>query len=217
MSAARTRRPPSALIVLGDQPRSTVDTIRALVDAAPDAARPIVVPRYADDRGRNPVLLASRGLRARRGGGRRSRSRPGPGGAPGARPGGRCGRRQPGCRHPRATLPALAESPPGAIGSAPTASRSTASARSPTARTSMRRSGRCSAPIPTRTDDPVLDASSRSSQPGDTWLDVGAGAGRFALPIARALAPSGGRVIALDASASMLEAPCARSPPNTAS
>ena len=40
---------------------------------------------------------------------------------------------------------------------------------------------------------------------GETWLDVGAGAGRFALPIARALDPSGGSVIALDASPSMLE------------
>jgi SAM-dependent methyltransferase len=40
---------------------------------------------------------------------------------------------------------------------------------------------------------------------GETWLDVGAGAGRFALPIARALDPSGGVVVALDASPSMLE------------
>ena len=41
--------------------------------------------------------------------------------------------------------------------------------------------------------------------PGDRWLDVGAGAGRFALPIARALDPDGGWVVALDASPSMLE------------
>ena len=59
---------------------------------------------------------------------------------------------------------------------------------------------------PTRTDDPVLASLLGMVRPGDTWLDVGAGAGRFALPIARALAPSGGQVIALDASASMLEA-----------
>src|SRR4029079_18696050 len=40
---------------------------------------------------------------------------------------------------------------------------------------------------------------------GETWLDVGAGAGRFALPIARRLDPSGGGVIALDPARSMLE------------
>jgi len=59
---------------------------------------------------------------------------------------------------------------------------------------------------PTRTDDPVLTRLLDIVRPGDRWLDVGAGAGRFALPIARALATSDGSVIALDASASMLEA-----------
>ncbi len=58
---------------------------------------------------------------------------------------------------------------------------------------------------PTRTDDPLLDALLDLVHPGDTWIDVGAGAGRFALPIARALDESGGEVIALDASPSMLE------------
>ena len=59
---------------------------------------------------------------------------------------------------------------------------------------------------PTRTDDPLVAALLALVRPGDTWLDVGAGAGRFALPIARALDPSGGSVVALDASPSMLEA-----------
>ena len=58
---------------------------------------------------------------------------------------------------------------------------------------------------PTRTDDPVLDALLDLVRSGDTWLDVGAGAGRFALPLARALDPSGGSVVALDPSRSMLE------------
>ena len=48
---------PAALIVLGDQPRLAADTIQALLGAATDATRPIVVPRYEDDRGRNPVVL----------------------------------------------------------------------------------------------------------------------------------------------------------------
>jgi SAM-dependent methyltransferase len=59
---------------------------------------------------------------------------------------------------------------------------------------------------PTRTDDPALHALLRLVQPGDRWLDIGAGAGRYALPIARALAPSGGEVVAVDPSASMLDA-----------
>ena len=58
---------------------------------------------------------------------------------------------------------------------------------------------------PTRTDDPVLDALLALVRSGETWLDIGAGAGRFALPIARALDPSGGSVVALDPSRSMLE------------
>ena len=51
----------------------------------------------------------------------------------------------------------------------------------------------------------MLDALLDLVRSGDTWLDVGAGAGRFALPLARALDPSGGRVVALDTSRSMLE------------
>ena len=38
----------------------------------------------------------------------------------------------------------------------------------------------------------MLDALLALVRSGETWLDVGAGAGRFALPIARALDPSGG-------------------------
>ena len=58
---------------------------------------------------------------------------------------------------------------------------------------------------PTREGDAVLDALLDLVRSGDTWLDVGAGAGRFALPLARALDPSGGSVVALDTSRSMLE------------
>ena len=55
---------------------------------------------------------------------------------------------------------------------------------------------------PRRTDDPVLNALLGHVQPSDVWLDVGAGAGRFALPIAR----SAREVIALDPSPGMLAA-----------
>ncbi len=55
---------------------------------------------------------------------------------------------------------------------------------------------------PDRTGDPVLEALRAHARPDDTWLDIGAGAGRYALPLARSVA----RVIAIDPSPSMLEA-----------
>ena len=55
---------------------------------------------------------------------------------------------------------------------------------------------------PRRADDPILDQLLRLTRPGDTWLDIGAGAGRFALPIALGVS----EVIALDPSAGMLAA-----------
>lgn len=46
----------AALLVLGDQPTLSSETIRALLDAAhAPAAPPILVPAYAADAGRNPV------------------------------------------------------------------------------------------------------------------------------------------------------------------
>jgi len=52
---------------------------------------------------------------------------------------------------------------------------------------------------PDRTDDPVLTGLKRRIEPGDHWLDVGAGGGRFALPLARSLA----RLTAVEPSESM--------------
>ncbi len=37
---------------------------------------------------------------------------------------------------------------------------------------------------PQRTDEPVLDILRSLVKPGDTWLDIGAGGGRYALPLA---------------------------------
>lgn len=53
---------------------------------------------------------------------------------------------------------------------------------------------------PHRTGDSLLDVLLASVRPGETWLDIGAGAGRFGLPIAL----KAGRLIAVDASAGML-------------
>jgi SAM-dependent methyltransferase len=55
---------------------------------------------------------------------------------------------------------------------------------------------------PRRADDEVLDVLLPLARPDDTWLDVGAGAGRYALP----LALRAREVIALDPSPAMLAA-----------
>jgi hypothetical protein len=54
---------------------------------------------------------------------------------------------------------------------------------------------------PRRQGDAVLDALLALAQPDDTWLDIGAGAGRIALPLALCVR----EVLALDASPGMLE------------
>jgi SAM-dependent methyltransferase len=55
---------------------------------------------------------------------------------------------------------------------------------------------------PRRTGEPALDALRELTEPDETWLDVGAGAGRYALPLALRLR----EVIALEPSASMRHA-----------
>jgi CTP:molybdopterin cytidylyltransferase MocA/SAM-dependent methyltransferase len=194
-----------ALIVLGDQPLVSVETIRALIDAAPDAARPIVVPVYGGDGGRNPVFLGrgAFGLAAESTGDR--------------------GLGPVIAAHPelvrevrvnvldgnpdidtRSDLVTLLE--------ASWAARVRANAEQVDRFREVPDDTDFYAPVtglfradPTRTDEPALDAVLRLVRPGERWLDIGAGAGRYALPIARALAPSGGEVIALDPSASMLD------------
>ena len=55
---------------------------------------------------------------------------------------------------------------------------------------------------PRRADDEVLDLLLQQARPGETWLDIGAGAGRYALPLALHVR----EVIALDPSPGMLAA-----------
>ena len=55
---------------------------------------------------------------------------------------------------------------------------------------------------PRRTDDETLNALLTLPQPSDVWLDVGAGGGRYALPLALGVRD----VVAIDPSPSMLGA-----------
>ncbi len=192
--------PGGALVVLGDQPLLRSSTIRTLLDAPADPARPVVVPRYVADRGRNPVLLrpAAFGLADEAAGDR--------------------GLGPVLAAHPEFVTEVAAEGDnpdidaPGDL--AALVERSWAERvranRDQVDRVREVPDGKdFYAPVtglfvadPRRTDEPVLDALRALAAPGETWLDIGAGAGRYALPLALVA----GRVIALDPSRGMLDA-----------
>jgi CTP:molybdopterin cytidylyltransferase MocA/SAM-dependent methyltransferase len=194
----------AALILLGDQPFVSAATIRAIIEEGSRTDRPIVAPRYASDGGRNPVLLKrsvftlADGTHGDRGLGPLLAANPGLVGevaVPGENPD----------IDTRADLARVLEEL--------WADRVRANAAQVDRFREVPDGADFYAPVrslfradPRRTDDPVLNALLALIEPGETWLDVGAGAGRFALPIALALQPSGGRVIAIDVSPSMLEA-----------
>lgn len=194
----------AALIVLGDQPLVAPGTIRALVDAPVEPERPIVVPRYRADRGRNPVLVRREAfaLTTQTAGDR------GMGPILEAYPQLVAEIDVDGDNPDVDTPDDLAR-----VVEAAWAARVVANREQVDRIREVPDGADFYAPVrslfradPTRTDDPVLDALLDLVRPGEMWLDVGAGAGRFALPIARALDPSGGSVVALDTSESMLEA-----------
>ena len=192
------------LVALGDQPHISVRTIRALLAAPVDQGRPVVVPRYGNDRGRNPVLIR--------------------------RPAFSLVAEATGDRglgpvletHADLVHEVAAEGSNPDIDTRGDLRRLAESAWSARVRANREQVDRIRevpdghdfyAPVrslfradPSRSDDPVLGALLELVRPGETWLDVGAGAGRYALPLARALARSGGSVVALDPSASMLGA-----------
>ena len=194
----------AVLIVLGDQPLIAPETITALLAAGTDPDRPIVVPVYRSDRGRNPVLVRRQAFDLV---GQVSGDR-GLGPVISAHP------------ELAAEVPVDADNPD--VDTAADLARvveAVWAARVKANRDQVERVREVPdgadfyAPVrslfradPTRTDDPVLNVLVDLVRPGETWLDVGAGAGRFALPIARALDPSGGSVIAVDTSESMIEA-----------
>jgi len=196
----------SILVALGDQPLVSAAVIQALMETPADDARPIVVPVYPGDGGRNPVLL-------------RPAAYPLVAEATGDRGLGPVLVAHPELLTEVAVRDAAAENPD--VDTAADHARAIESVWAARVRTNRDQVERIReipdgtdfyAPVnslfradPTRTDDPVLGALLGLVRSGETWLDVGAGAGRYALPIARALDPSGGSVVALDASPSMLE------------
>jgi CTP:molybdopterin cytidylyltransferase MocA len=199
----------AALIVLGDQPRVAPDVIGALLAAGVDAERPITVPVYADDRGRNPVLLGRAAFALVEA-------------AEGDRGLGPVLAAHPELvREVRVDAPAAGERNPD-IDTRADHVRVLTEAWAARVRANREQVERYRevpdgtdfyAPVtglfradPTRTDEPALDALLAHIRTGETWLDIGAGAGRYALPLARILDRSGGRVIAADPSAAMLAA-----------
>jgi CTP:molybdopterin cytidylyltransferase MocA/SAM-dependent methyltransferase len=185
------------VIALGDQPRTRPEVIRALVGAARTTDRPIVVPRYSDGGGANPVFVRASAFEL-----------------------------VDEATGDRGLGPMLAEDPDivfevAVSGSNPdvdTPADLVELAWAERVRENRDQVERIRevpdgtdfyAPVtslfradPDRTDDPVRDELLALAKPGEGWLDVGAGAGRYALPLARVA----GEVIAIDPSASMLAA-----------
>ena len=185
------------IIALGDQPRTRPEVIRALIAAGRASDRPVVIPKYADGGGANPVLLRSDAFElvdeasGDRGLGPILASDPDlvvevpvPGSNPDIdRPSDLAelawAER---VRANRDQVDRVREVPDGADFYGPV--------------TALFRAD------PGRTDDATLDALVAVARPGDVWLDIGAGAGRFALPLARVVK----EVVAIEPSPSMRDA-----------
>jgi CTP:molybdopterin cytidylyltransferase MocA len=184
------------IVALGDQPRTRPEVIRALIAAGRSGEQPVVIPRYADGGGANPVLLRAEafGLVDEASGDR-------------------------GLGPILASDPDLVlEVPVGGsnpdIDSASDLAELVWAERVRSNRDQVDRVREVPdgadfyAPVsglfrvdPGRTDDPVLDAVIALAKPGETWLDIGAGAGRFALPLSRVV----GEVVAIEPSTAMLK------------
>ena len=182
------------VIALGDQPRTRPEVIRALIGAARTTDRPVVVPHYSDGGGANPVFVRASAFElvdeatGDRGLGPMLSEDPDivlevP--VSGSNPDvdtpadlielAWCER----VRANREQVERIREVPDGADFYAPVSSLFWAD--------------------PDRADDLVLAELIALAKPGEIWIDIGAGAGRYALPLARAV----GEVIAIEPSSSM--------------
>ncbi len=187
----------AVMVVLGDQPLVRVQVIDALLAALGDGGRQVVAPRYAGGGGANPVLIAREAW-------------PLVLEAAGDRGLGPVLRAHPALVH-EVAVPG--ENPdvdtPGDLAALEWGERVRANREQVDRVREVPDDEDFYAPLtqrfrddPRRSDDDVLDVLRSLVRPGETWLDIGAGAGRFALPIALLA----GEVIAVDASAGMLAA-----------
>ncbi len=194
--AAVPPRADAALVLLGDQPRTRLDVVESLlaVDVPPD--RLIVVPDYEADGGSNPALL----LR--------------PAFAAVAELDGDRGFGPYIARHPDRVLrvPVAGRNPdvdtPADLALLAWADRVRAN-RDQAEAVREEQEADFYAPVsalfrvpPDRSGDAVLDALLGHARPQERWLDIGGGAGRYALPLARRVA----EVVVVDPSVAMLEA-----------
>ncbi len=191
----------AALVVLGDQPLVATATIAALLAADVPLGRSVIVPRYAGGGGSNPVLVlrAGWGLVAAVDG-------------------------------DRGLGPAIAAHPELVVEMTVDGSNPDVDTRGDLAVVAWAAQVRANRdqvdrvrevgdgdfyastsglfvadPRRSDADDPTLAALRSLAGPGERWLDIGAGAGRYALPLALAVGPTG-EVVAVESSAGMLGA-----------
>jgi len=219
----------AALILLGDQPSVRPATIARLLGSGVGPARPIAVARHGTDGAPNPVLVhrsawgLADDLRGDRGLGPLIAERPElvtevvvDGANPDVdTPDDLVA--EAAARQVRQAPPVEAAGAGGASASTPRRiPRGAEAVWAARVRANAEQSARCRetpeggdfyAPVaavfavdPRREGDGVLDVLLAFAEPSDRWLDIGAGAGRFALPLALRVR----EVIALDPSPSML-------------
>lgn len=192
-------QPGLVLVVLADQPRLDPGVIRTLLAQPVDPARPVVVARHADG-ARNPVRLEPEaGVLVRIATGDR-----GLGPLLDARPElvrtVEVGGTNPDVDRPADLEVLLADAWGRRVRD--NAAQVEQVRETPDGSDFYATVSRTFVADPAREDDPVLEALRAHLRPHETWLDIGAGAGRYALPIARHVRG----VVAVDPSASMLEA-----------
>ena len=202
ISAAMAIEPPvdAAVVLLGDQPLVRPDVIRLLLERMTTTKRDVVVPRYLGGGGANPVVLARAAFELA---GRATGDR-GLGPILDADPALTKEVKVKGASPDVDTAADLARIAELAWGERVSRNREQVDRlrEAPDGQDFYAGVSSIFVEDPDRTGDVVLDALTTHAKPDDVWLDIGAGAGRYALPLARIVRD----VAALDPSRSMLGA-----------